>query len=202
MMGAGSPASPSASTGFPGINEQMLSAVFSRVRSSPYLEHFRSIREFTAQEGFSRPLSYDEVTTRLELNIKYFAANYALVGILLLTYSILSSPTLLIFLIAYFFLYRYLKTAKVIKVGRYEIKGQTRLIGSTVVLCVLFVLVAGSTIVWLIAATALFSMGHAVAHEAMLDADLEANANTTMTGVLSDDDDDVNELLAGSPKEL
>ena len=69
------------------INDQLFAAVLSRFRQSPYLDQFRGFSEFTSKEYFSKPGSYDEVTTRLEMNIKYFAANYMLVGMLLLGYT-------------------------------------------------------------------------------------------------------------------
>jgi hypothetical protein len=85
--------SPSSSSSFGNILANNLSSfpVFAKIMGNPqvktYSAKLRPFGEFVNKQQFSRPASVEEVTTRLEQNIKYFYMNYLIVFVLLSVYT-------------------------------------------------------------------------------------------------------------------
>lgn len=66
-----------------------------------FLISYRSPLRFISTGNFSRPQSRTQIMSRVPLNLKFYMTNYILLAVLIMSYSILSSVSLL-FLIAAF----------------------------------------------------------------------------------------------------
>lgn len=155
----------------------------SKLRESGVISKIRPLSHFTSQTVFSRPHSIDEATARLELNLKYFAVNYALILLVLLVIVLLFNPLLLIVVA----LAAVGSAVKEFNVGPYSIQGRPKQMAILGLSALLVFLLAGTTLLVILGISSLIVIAHALMHDTMVDTDLEADT-TELVGRIPDDD--------------
>jgi hypothetical protein len=88
----------------------------------------------------------------------------------------------MLMVIAVAFFYTWAQSREVIKIGQFAISGPNKSLSVTIISLLTILLVAGSSILVLVGLTAIIVSVHAVAHELMLDADLEGRSSSKMVG--------------------
>lgn len=141
-------------------------------------EGVRSWSEFLNSSRFKKPTSVASSSTRVVKNIEHFQSNYIFVFIGLLLYCLLTSPLLLIALAALFgaFYFVSIKNAgQKLKIAGYELTlfQQYLAIGGCS-LPVFFLIGAGSAFFWVIGASFVAIMLHAVMYDQSDNLDDEA----------------------------
>lgn len=93
----------------------------------------------------------------------------------------------MIILIASSFVYVWAAAKDSIKVGPYTLNGRNKSLAVIGLSLLTIFIVAGSSILVMVGFTAILIAVHAVAHEIMLDADLEEQSNKKMVGTVDAD---------------
>ncbi|XP_041974111.1 prenylated Rab acceptor protein 1 isoform X1 [Aricia agestis] len=113
--------------------------------------------QFVATENFKPPASLPRLTRRFYRNVEYFQANYLIVFLGLFAYCLITSPLLLIAMVASFFGYRKLtsgpNTLKP-KIGNWELSKTQQYgvaAGCSMALC--WLAGAGAVLFWVLGAT-------------------------------------------------
>jgi len=112
----------------------------------------------------SRPRSFNEVRTRVELNLQYYQFNYIALCGLITMIAILSQPSLLLTLIVLFGLWLYTMSVEAIKFGNFELRGRQKSMAYSAFAIVLLFLVNGSTIFTLVGLCGAAVLIHAALH--------------------------------------
>ncbi|CAG4963339.1 unnamed protein product [Parnassius apollo] len=127
------------------------------------LSNRRPWTQFVATEHFKPPASIPRLSRRFYRNIEYFQANYLMVFLGLFAYCLITSPLLLIAIVASFFGYRKLTSGpNTWKVGSWELtKTQQYAVyaGASMTLC--WLAGAGAVLFWVLGATVTVVAMHA-----------------------------------------
>ncbi|CAH0406069.1 unnamed protein product [Chilo suppressalis] len=111
--------------------------------------------QFVATENFKSPASIPRLTRRFYRNLEYFQANYLMVSLGLFAYCLITSPLLLIAIVASFFGYRKLTSGpNTWKIGNWELtKTQQYMVaaGASMVIC--WLAGVGAVLFWVLGAT-------------------------------------------------
>ncbi|XP_041974112.1 prenylated Rab acceptor protein 1 isoform X2 [Aricia agestis] len=111
--------------------------------------------QFVATENFKPPASLPRLTRRFYRNVEYFQANYLIVFLGLFAYCLITSPLLLIAMVASFFGYRKLTSGpNTLKIGNWELSKTQQYgvaAGCSMALC--WLAGAGAVLFWVLGAT-------------------------------------------------
>ncbi|XP_014360368.2 prenylated Rab acceptor protein 1 isoform X1 [Papilio machaon] len=111
--------------------------------------------QFIATENFKTPASIPRLTRRFYRNIEYFQANYLVVFLGLFAYCLITSPLLLIAMVASFFGYRKLTSGpNTWKIGNWELtKTQQYAVYAAASMALCWLAGAGAVLFWVLGAT-------------------------------------------------
>ncbi|KAJ0181302.1 hypothetical protein K1T71_003387 [Dendrolimus kikuchii] len=111
--------------------------------------------QFVATENFKAPPSIPRLTRRLYRNVEYFQANYLMVFLGLFAYCLITSPLLLIAMVASFFGYRKLTSGpSTLKIGSWELtKTQQYAVAAVGSMALCWLAGAGAVLFWVLGAT-------------------------------------------------
>ncbi|XP_028040344.1 prenylated Rab acceptor protein 1 isoform X2 [Bombyx mandarina] len=115
----------------------------------------RSWTQFVATDNFKVPVSIPRLSRRFYRNIEYFQANYLIVFLGLFAYCLITSPLLLITMVASFFGYRKLTSGpNTWKIGGWELtKPQQYVIAAAGSMALCWLAGAGAVLFWVLGAT-------------------------------------------------
>ncbi|XP_004924629.1 prenylated Rab acceptor protein 1 isoform X1 [Bombyx mori] len=111
--------------------------------------------QFVATDNFKVPVSIPRLSRRFYRNIEYFQANYLIVFLGLFAYCLITSPLLLITMVASFFGYRKLTSGpNTWKIGGWELtKTQQYVIAAAGSMALCWLAGAGAVLFWVLGAT-------------------------------------------------
>ncbi|XP_046976210.1 prenylated Rab acceptor protein 1 isoform X1 [Vanessa cardui] len=117
----------------------------------------RAWTQFVATENFKVPASLPRLTRRFYRNVEYFQANYLIVFLGLFAYCLITSPLLLIAMVASFFGYRKLTSGPNTwkpKIGGWELsKTQQYGVAAAGSMALCWLAGAGAVLFWVLGAT-------------------------------------------------
>ncbi|XP_046976216.1 prenylated Rab acceptor protein 1 isoform X2 [Vanessa cardui] len=115
----------------------------------------RAWTQFVATENFKVPASLPRLTRRFYRNVEYFQANYLIVFLGLFAYCLITSPLLLIAMVASFFGYRKLTSGpNTWKIGGWELsKTQQYGVAAAGSMALCWLAGAGAVLFWVLGAT-------------------------------------------------
>jgi hypothetical protein len=96
----------------------------------------------------------------------------------------LTQPSLLILVICSAFAWVWAQAKSEIRVGAYAFTGRNKTILIASISVLLIFLIAGSSILVLVGLCAILTAGHAIAHDIMLDPEMELEMGKKMTGTV------------------
>ncbi|XP_013166577.1 PREDICTED: prenylated Rab acceptor protein 1 isoform X1 [Papilio xuthus] len=119
------------------------------------LSNRRPWTQFIATENFKSPASIPRLTRRFYRNIEYFQANYLVIFLGLFAYCLITSPLLLIAMVASFFGYRKLTSGpNTWKIGSWELsKTQQYAVYAAASMALCWLAGAGAVLFWVLGAT-------------------------------------------------
>ncbi|XP_061710567.1 prenylated Rab acceptor protein 1 isoform X1 [Cydia pomonella] len=128
-----------------------------------FLASRRPWTQFVATENFKVPASLPRLTRRIYRNVEYFQANYFMVFLGLFLYCLITSPFLLIAMVASFFGYRKLTAGpNTWKIGSYELtKTQQYAVAATGSVAICWFAGVGAVVFWVLGATVTIVALHA-----------------------------------------
>lgn len=111
--------------------------------------------QFVATENFKAPPSIPRLTRRFYRNVEHFQANYLMVFLGLFAYCLITSPLLLIAMVASFFGYRRLTAGpNTLKIGNWELtKTQQYAVAAAGSMTLCWLAGAGAVLFWVLGAT-------------------------------------------------
>ncbi|XP_049887398.1 prenylated Rab acceptor protein 1 isoform X2 [Pectinophora gossypiella] len=111
--------------------------------------------QFVATENFKAPASLPRLSRRFYRNVDYFQANYLIVFLGLFAYCLITTPLLLIAMVASFFGYRKLTSGpNTWKIGGWELsKTQQYAVAAAGSMAVCWLAGAGAVLFWVLGAT-------------------------------------------------
>ncbi|XP_047034090.1 prenylated Rab acceptor protein 1 isoform X3 [Helicoverpa zea] len=113
--------------------------------------------QFVATDNFKAPPSIPRLSRRFYRNVEYFQANYLMVFLGLFAYCLITSPLLLIAMVASFFGYRKLTSGPNTwkpKIGGWELsKTQQYAVGAACSMALCWLAGAGAVLFWVLGAT-------------------------------------------------
>ncbi|CAG9575996.1 unnamed protein product [Danaus chrysippus] len=111
--------------------------------------------QFVATDNFKAPVSLPRLSRRFYKNVEYFQANYLIVFLGLFAYCLITSPLLLIAMVASFFGYRKLTSGpNTWKIGGWELsKTQQYVVAAAVSMALCWLAGAGAVLFWVLGAT-------------------------------------------------
>ncbi|CAH0722761.1 unnamed protein product, partial [Brenthis ino] len=111
--------------------------------------------QFVATENFKAPASIPRLSRRFYRNVEYFQANYLIVFLGLFAYCLITSPLLLIAMVASFFGYKKLTSGpNTWKIGSWELtKTQQYAVGAAGSMALCWLAGAGAVLFWVLGAT-------------------------------------------------
>ncbi|XP_050352010.1 prenylated Rab acceptor protein 1 isoform X1 [Nymphalis io] len=115
----------------------------------------RAWTQFVATENFKVPASLPRLSRRFYRNVEYFQANYLIVFLGLFAYCLITSPLLLIAMVASFFGYRKLTSGpNTWKIGGWELsKTQQYAVAAAGSMALCWLAGAGAVLFWVLGAT-------------------------------------------------
>ncbi|XP_026484337.1 prenylated Rab acceptor protein 1 isoform X1 [Vanessa tameamea] len=115
----------------------------------------RAWTQFVATENFKVPASLPRLSRRFYRNVEYFQANYLIVFLGLFAYCLITSPLLLIAMVASFFGYRKLTSGpNTWKIGGWELsKTQQYGVAAAGSMALCWLAGAGAVLFWVLGAT-------------------------------------------------
>ncbi|CAG9107562.1 hypothetical protein JYU34_011306 [Plutella xylostella] len=124
--------------------------------------------QFVATDNFKVPASLPRLTRRFYRNVEYFQANYLVVFLILFAYCLITSPLLLIAMVASFFGYRKLTSGpNTWKIGGYELtKTHQYLVAAAGSMAICWLAGAGAVLFWVLGATVTVVALHAGFYDA------------------------------------
>lgn len=124
--------------------------------------------QFVATENFKPPASIPRLSRRFYKNIEYFQANYLMVSLGLFAYCLITSPLLLIAIVASFFGYRKLTSGpNTWKIGNWELtKTQQYMVAAAASMLVCWLAGVGAVLFWVLGATVTVVALHATFFDA------------------------------------
>eukprot|EP00301_Raphidiophrys_heterophryoidea_P012159 c18518_g1_i1.p1 GENE.c18518_g1_i1~~c18518_g1_i1.p1 ORF type:complete len:216 (-),score=56.67 c18518_g1_i1:65-712(-) len=154
-----------------------------KIRQSEFVKSVRPWTEFSSMSKFHKPKSSQEIISNARRNTIYFAANYVCIMCMLLVYSILTSPLLLLGLLACggTWLYMTLVRKQPLVLGGKNVSEKHVVLGLCAFSVVVFLVTSGVEIVcWSLGFGAVLSLLHAGLRHPTLDAsDVELQAIAT-----------------------
>ncbi|XP_050673402.1 prenylated Rab acceptor protein 1 [Leptidea sinapis] len=119
------------------------------------LANRRPWTQFVATENFKSPPSIPRLSRRFYRNVEYFQANYLIVFLGLFAYCLITSPLLLIAMVASFFGYKKLTAGpNTWKIGGWELsKTQQYTVAAGCSMVVMWLAGAGAVLFWVLGAT-------------------------------------------------
>eukprot|EP00823_Brevimastigomonas_motovehiculus_P006279 TRINITY_DN514_c0_g3_i1.p1 TRINITY_DN514_c0_g3~~TRINITY_DN514_c0_g3_i1.p1 ORF type:complete len:184 (-),score=6.04 TRINITY_DN514_c0_g3_i1:343-894(-) len=137
----------------------------------------RPIDLFVHPRNFSKPDSVNQAKERIERNLLYFFSNYCIACLLIIAYSLLLRPWLILILAGLVFVWKFSLDHDVIPLGNvYELKGQTKLIVLSVVTFLLVFFFAGPVLFMVVGICVCVVVAHALFHGSLalnMEKDLE-----------------------------
>jgi hypothetical protein len=112
----------------------------------PSLKNLRGLGEFAWRDNFSRPQSFSDAKGRVERNISYFASNYAALMLLFLVMTMLTSPFLLVSIIALSAVWYHATRVEDLELGSIALRGRQKTIFLGLITAIVLFVVAGSTL--------------------------------------------------------
>ncbi|XP_030027734.1 prenylated Rab acceptor protein 1 isoform X2 [Manduca sexta] len=111
--------------------------------------------QFVATENFKAPASLPRLSRRFYRNVEHFQANYIMVFLGLFLYCLITSPLLLIAMVASFFGYRKLTSGpNTWKIGGWELtKTQQYAVAAGCSMAICWLAGAGAVLFWVLGAT-------------------------------------------------
>ncbi|KAL0895551.1 hypothetical protein ABMA27_011653 [Loxostege sticticalis] len=111
--------------------------------------------QFVATENFKAPASVPRLSRRFYRNIEYFQSNYLVVFLGLFAYCLITTPLLLIAMVASFFGYRKLTSGpNTWKIGNWELtKTQQYMVAGAASMALCYLAGAGAVLFWVLGAT-------------------------------------------------
>lgn len=111
--------------------------------------------QFVATDNFKAPPSLPRLSRRFYRNVEYFQANYLMVFLGLFAYCLITTPLLLIAMVASFFGYRKLTSGpNTWKIGGWELtKPQQYAVGAAGSMALCWLAGAGAVLFWVLGAT-------------------------------------------------
>lgn len=147
---------------------------YSHLRERKWFNTFRSPIEFCSSTNFSRPAGRDDIMQRVRTNSHYFFTNYILLAVLLLSYSIISKPSLVICIGIFAWMWMYANNNEEIRLfGRIALKGRIKFGILTCLTAFVFIWLAGGTIVFTISLAMLIVALHTIFHSSVNPEDVE-----------------------------
>lgn len=145
-----------------------------KIRERKWFKTFRSPIEFCSASNFARPASRENLVERLRVNSQYFFTNYVICCIIILSYSIISSPSLLICLALFVWMWLYATNHEEIRLfGKIPISGRVKY-GLLITLTALVTIyMAGSTITFYAGLCSVLIFLHMLFHASVNAEDLE-----------------------------
>lgn len=124
--------------------------------------------QFVATDNFKAPASIPRLSRRFYRNLEYFQANYLFVFLGLIAYCLITSPLLLLAMVASFFGYRkFTSGPNNWKIGGYEIsKTQQYAITAAGSIAICWLAGAGAVLFWVLGATVTIVAIHAGFYDA------------------------------------
>ncbi|XP_026323645.1 prenylated Rab acceptor protein 1 isoform X2 [Hyposmocoma kahamanoa] len=124
--------------------------------------------QFVATENFKVPASVPRLTRRFYRNVEYFQGNYLIVFIGLFIYCLITTPLLLIAMVASFFGYRKLTSGpNNWKIGGWELsKTQQYAVAAAASMVICWLAGAGAVLFWVLGATVTVVALHAGFYDA------------------------------------
>ncbi|XP_063393834.1 prenylated Rab acceptor protein 1 isoform X2 [Cydia fagiglandana] len=128
-----------------------------------FLASRRPWTQFVATENFKVPASLPRLSRRIYRNVEYFQANYFMVFLGLFLYCLITSPFLLIAMVASFFGYRKLTAGpNTWKIGSYELtKTQQYAVAAAGSMAICWFAGVGAVVFWVLGATVTIVALHA-----------------------------------------
>ncbi|XP_028165722.1 prenylated Rab acceptor protein 1 isoform X1 [Ostrinia nubilalis] len=111
--------------------------------------------QFVATENFKAPGSVPRLSRRFYRNVEYFQANYLVVFLGLFAYCLITTPLLLIAMVASFFGYKKLTAGpNTWKIGNWELtKTQQYMVAGAASMAICYLAGAGAVLFWVLGAT-------------------------------------------------
>ncbi|XP_045510626.1 prenylated Rab acceptor protein 1 isoform X1 [Colias croceus] len=111
--------------------------------------------QFVATDNFKVPASIPRLSRRFYRNVEYFQANYLMIFLGLFAYCLITSPLLLIAMVASFFGYKKLTSGpNTWKIGGWELtKTQQYVVAAACSTLVMWLAGAGAVLFWVLGAT-------------------------------------------------
>ncbi|XP_023949838.1 prenylated Rab acceptor protein 1 isoform X1 [Bicyclus anynana] len=124
--------------------------------------------QFVATENFKAPASLPRLSRRFYRNVEHFQANYLIVFLGLFAYCLITSPLLLIAMVASFFGYRKLTSGpNTWKIGGWELtKTQQYAVAAAGSMALCWLAGAGAVLFWVLGATVTVVALHASLYDA------------------------------------
>lgn len=133
-----------------------------------WMNTMRPVSVFLGPSQFKKPVGKSEVVSRLQSNLPYFFTNYVLVFIIFLIFTIITSPLLFFSVCIIGYGWYWANGQEMLSLGPVKLEGKTKMITLSVATLIAILLVAGSSIVWVLALTGVMSAGHAIMHTGAL----------------------------------
>lgn len=146
----------------------------SKIRERQWFKTFRSPIEFCSTGNFARPASRENFVERMRVNSQYFFTNYVILCIVILSYSIISSPMLLVCFAAFIWMWLYAQNHEEIRLFTViPVRGRVKygLLTTLTVLVTLYM--AGSTISFYAGICLIVILLHMMFHSSVNPEDLE-----------------------------
>jgi len=137
----------------------------SKITDRNWMGTFRPISEFCAPSKFQKPETKGTVITRLHTNLGYFFTNYVVLFFILMGFTIITSPLLFFSSLAIGYGWYWANSQEQLKLGPVTLEGNTKFVSLSLLTFCITVLIAGSSIIWVLALTAGGSACHAVCHK-------------------------------------
>lgn len=158
-----------------GTDKKGLQKILTQIRSGSapallmgVLASRRPWTQFVQTENFKAPASLPRLTRRFYKNVEYFQANYLFVFLGLFAYCLITSPFLLLIIVASFFGYRKLTSGpNTWKIGGWEItRTQQYSVVAACSMVICWFAGVGAILFWVLGATVTFVALHAGLYDA------------------------------------
>lgn len=148
--------------------------IVQRVRERQWFKTFRSPLEFCSTGNFARPTSKENLVERIRVNSQYFFTNYVLLFIAILAYSIITSPTLLLVIGVFVWMWLYATNHEEIRLFTLiPVSGRVKFAMLTTLTVLTLIYFAGSTITFAAGICAVVVFIHMVFHSSVNPEDVE-----------------------------
>jgi len=147
----------------PGWGSRLLnlkSSIFGR----NWFSTMRPVTEFCAPSKFKKPAGKGEVVSRLHANFSYFFTNYVAMFFVFMVFTIITSPLLFFSALAITYGWYWAAKQEKLSLGPITLEGNTKYVTLSLITLCITLLIAGTSIIWVLALTATGSGVHAIMH--------------------------------------